>query len=92
MLNLCVYAAADQNKPIAIVIPAPILLQKLAEANGLQGRSYEQLVHNSTIKKLVLRELQNTGRKAGLEAFEILDGIVLTDAEWSPQNVSQISA
>ena len=89
MLNLCVYAAADRNKPIAVVIPAPILLQKLAQEHDLDGKSYEQLVHNEKIKKAVLRELQSTGRKAGLAAFEILDGVVLTDAEWTPQNVSQ---
>tara|TARA_R110002060_G_scaffold24866_7_gene33884 strand:- start:228 stop:566 length:339 start_codon:yes stop_codon:yes gene_type:complete len=88
VLNLCVYAAADRNKPIAIVIPAPILLQKLAQDFDLEGKSYEQLVHDDKVKKAVLRELQSTGRKAGLAAFEILDGVVLTDSEWTPQNVS----
>lgn len=88
MLNLCVYAAADRNKPIAIVIPAPVRFQKLAEENGLEGKSHGELVHNEKMKKAMLRELQTTGRKAGLAAFEILDGVVLTDAEWTPQNVS----
>ncbi|KAL5316950.1 hypothetical protein ACEPPN_016002 [Leptodophora sp. 'Broadleaf-Isolate-01'] len=86
VLNLCVYAAADRNKPIAIVIPAPVRFQKLAEENGLEGKSHGELVHNEKMKKAMLRELQTTGRKAGLAAFEILDGVVLTDAEWTPQN------
>ncbi|KAL2060881.1 hypothetical protein VTL71DRAFT_8933 [Oculimacula yallundae] len=86
VLNLCVYAAADRNKPIAIVIPAQALLQRLAEENDMAGRNYEELVHDEKMAKLVLRELQSTGRKAGLAAFEILDGVVLTDAEWTPQN------
>ncbi|KAI9055012.1 hypothetical protein LZ554_002153 [Drepanopeziza brunnea f. sp. 'monogermtubi'] len=85
-LNLCVYAAADRSKPIAVVIPAPVALQRVAEENGIEGKTYEQLVHDDRIKKLVLKELQATGKKAGLAGFEILDGIVLTDAEWTPLN------
>ncbi|CZS97197.1 probable long-chain-fatty-acid-CoA ligase [Rhynchosporium agropyri] len=84
--NLCVYAAADRNKPIAIVIPILATLQKLAEDKGIKDQSYEKLVQNDKISKLVLRELQDTGRKAGLAPFQILDGVVLTDAEWTPQN------
>lgn len=88
VLNLCVYAAADRNKPMAIVIPAPIVLQKVAEENGINGKTYEQLVHDEKVKKLVLKELQSTGKKAGLAPFEILEAVVLTDAEWTPLNVS----
>jgi long-chain acyl-CoA synthetase len=35
----------------------------------------------------VLKELQNMGKKAALAPFEIIDGVVLTDSEWSSQNV-----
>jgi hypothetical protein len=40
---------------------------------------------------LVLRELQGVGRKAGLAPFEIIEGVVLTDGEWSSMNVSSES-
>jgi long-chain acyl-CoA synthetase len=49
------------------------------------------LVHNDKIKDLVLKELQNTGRKADLAHFEIIEGVILTDSEWTPQNVSEDS-
>ncbi len=63
------------------------MLQKVAEENGITGKTYEQLVHDDRVKKLVLKELQSTGRKAGLSPFEILEAVVLTDAEWTPLNV-----
>jgi hypothetical protein len=31
------------------------------------------------------------GRKAGLAPFEIIEGVVLTDGEWSSMNVSSES-
>jgi long-chain acyl-CoA synthetase len=84
--NICIYAAPDRAKAVAIVIPTRGLLQALAAEHGLSG-SYEQLVRNEQMKALVLKDLQNTGRKAGLAPFEIIEGIVLTDSEWTSQNV-----
>ncbi len=60
----------------------------MAEENGITGESYEQLVHNPRVKELLLKELQYTGRKAGLAPFEIIECIVITSSEWTPQNVS----
>jgi long-chain acyl-CoA synthetase len=30
--------------------------------------------------------LQSAGRKGGLASFEILEGVVLAEEEWTPQN------
>jgi long-chain acyl-CoA synthetase len=86
--NICVFAAADRAKPIAIVIPTRQLLHQLAEANGILEKSHDVLIHDEKVKALLLQELQGTGRKAGLAGFEIIEGVVLTDSEWTPQNVS----
>lgn len=32
--------------------------------------------------------MQSTGKKAGLQGIEILQGVVLTADEWTPANVS----
>jgi long-chain acyl-CoA synthetase len=85
--NICVFAAADRAKPIAIVIPTRQLLLQLAEANGIAEKSHDALIHDEKVKGLVLKGLQGTGRKAGLAEFEIIEGVVLTDSEWTPQNV-----
>ncbi|KAF4614352.1 hypothetical protein G7Y89_g15385 [Cudoniella acicularis] len=84
--NICVYAAADRAKPIAIVFPALKALQEFADSKGREHNGLNSLVQNPIIKGLVLKELQTTARKADLAPFEIIEGIVLTDYEWTAQN------
>lgn len=86
--NICVYAAQDKAKPIAIIVPVEPTLQKIASSNGIKGESVEELVHDEKLNRLVLKEVQKAGRDGGLAGIEIIDGIVLADEEWNPQNVS----
>ena len=88
--NICVYAAEDHMKPIAIIVPAEPALKKLAAEQGVKGDHLEELVHDKKINKAVLRQLQEAGQKGGLAGFEIIEGVVLADEEWTPQNVSPI--
>jgi len=84
--NICVYAAQDQQKPIAIVVPAEPALKSLAKENGVDGNGLEDLCHNDKVNAAVLREMQAAGKKGGLAPFEIIAGVVLSDEEWTPQN------
>ncbi|KAF2242990.1 acetyl-CoA synthetase-like protein [Trematosphaeria pertusa] len=84
--NICVYAAPDQMKPIAIIVPAEPALKKLAEENGVKGDHLEELVHDEKLNNAVLKQLQSAGTKGGLASFEIIAGVVLADEEWLPQN------
>ncbi|KAL1640719.1 long-chain fatty acid-CoA ligase [Diplodia intermedia] len=84
--NICIYAAQDKHKPIAIIVPAEPALKKLAGELGIKGEHLEELVHDPKINSNVLKQLQDAGRKGGLASFEILDGVVLADEEWNPQN------
>jgi len=84
--NICVYAAEDKAKPICIIVPAEPALKKLASENGIQGDSLEELVHDKKLNSIVLKQLQSTGQKAGFASFEIVEGVVLADEEWTPQN------
>ncbi|KAJ8113900.1 hypothetical protein ONZ43_g5039 [Nemania bipapillata] len=84
--NICVYADQNKAKPIAIIVPAEPALKKLAAENGIEGSSLEELVHNKKLKGIVLRELQNTGRAGGLSGIEIIEGVALSDEEWTPHN------
>jgi long-chain acyl-CoA synthetase len=86
--NICVYAAADKAKPIAIVVPVEATLQKLAAENGVNGSSIEELAHNKKVNDIVLKEMQKTGRSMGLSGIELIEGVVLAEEEWTPQNVS----
>ncbi|KAF1945006.1 acetyl-CoA synthetase-like protein [Clathrospora elynae] len=84
--NICVYAAEDRQKPVAIIVPAEPALKKLAAQEGVQGDHLEELVHNKKINSAVLKQLQQVGQKAGLAGFEVIEGVVLADEEWTPQN------
>ena len=90
--NICVYAQSDKAKPIAIIVPAEPALKKLAAEAGIQGQGLEDLVHNEKLQATVLRELQTAGRKGGLAGIEIIEGVVLADEEWNPQNGLTTSA
>ena len=86
--NICVYAATDQNRPVAIIVPVEAALLKLAKANGIEGDTVETLVSNEKLKSIVLKELQDVGKRSGLNGLEIVQGVVLSDEEWNAQNVS----
>ncbi|KAK6852389.1 hypothetical protein PG990_010038 [Apiospora arundinis] len=84
--NICVYADQQKAKPIAIIVPLEPALKKLAQSIDVKGDSLEELVHNKKLHNAVLKELQNAGRQGGLSGIEIIDGVVVTDEEWTPQN------
>jgi long-chain acyl-CoA synthetase len=86
--NICVYADEQRTKPVAIIVPAEPALKKLAERIGVEGNGIEDLVHSSKVQDAVLKELQQVGRQGGLTGIEIIEGAVLADEEWTPQNVS----
>jgi len=62
------------------------MLSKLAASHDIRARPHEQLVQDPQIRDLVLKELQSVGKKAGLAPFEIIEGVVLGDEEWSSLN------
>ena len=63
-------------------------LKKIADQQGVKGESLEELVHERKVQDVVLKELQAAGKQGGLAGIEIVDGVVLADEEWTPQNVS----
>ena len=85
--NICVFAAQDKAKPIAIIVPVEAALQKLAKDHGIKG-SHEELITNKDLNDIVLKDLQAAGKSAGLSGIEIVDGVVMADEEWTPENVS----
>jgi len=85
--NICVYAASDKNKPVAIIVPAEPALKKLASDNGIEGNGLEDLVHSKKLNGVVLKELRDAGKRGGLAGIEIIDGVVLADEEWTAANV-----
>lgn len=71
-----------------MIVPAEPALKKLAESLGVEGHGIEDLVHNEKIQQEVLKQMQVVGKRAGLASMEMIVGVILSDEEWTPQNVS----
>ncbi|KAL9106551.1 MAG: hypothetical protein Q9227_008466 [Pyrenula ochraceoflavens] len=84
--NICVYAAQDQAKPVAIIVPIEAALQKIAASVGVKDAQHEDLLGNKKVNAAVLKEVQSAGRQGGLSGIEIVDSVVLAKEEWTPQN------
>lgn len=92
VLNLCVYADQTKVKPIAIVLPNESHLRSFLVKEGvypeskLNTKELSQLCVDEKVVAAVLKSLQHTGKTQGLRGIEMLQNIVLSDDEWTPQN------
>ncbi|KZP08151.1 acetyl-CoA synthetase-like protein [Athelia psychrophila] len=84
--NICVYASTDANKPIAIIIPHEQNLRTLLPAGVDANDDLPALCREKTVQELVLRECNAVGKKNGFKPMEILQAVVLTPDEWTPQS------
>lgn len=90
--NICVYADPNRTKPIAVIVPAEPALKKLAQRIGAKGTALEELIQDRLVQDNVLKELQEAGKIGGLKGIELIEGAVLADEEWTPQNGFTTSA
>lgn len=44
-------------------------------------------MHNKKLNGIVLKELLKSGKEGGLGGIEMVDGVVMSEEEWNPQNV-----
>jgi long-chain acyl-CoA synthetase len=87
--NICVYADAEAKQPIGIIIPHEVNLRHALEAkSNLADASIQlsDLCANKVVQDLVLKECNAIGKKNGFRAMEILEAVVLTAEEWTPEN------
>jgi hypothetical protein len=45
-------------------------------------------MQDEKVEAIALHSMQDVGRKSGLRGIEIIDGIVLAEGPWTPENVS----
>lgn len=86
--DICVHATADSKQPIAIIIPHEVHLRlalKNLSDTHVSG-SLEDLCHVEKVKELVLKECNEVGKKNGFKGPEMLQAVILTPDEWTPQN------
>ncbi|KAK6850091.1 long-chain acyl-CoA synthetase [Apiospora arundinis] len=80
--NVMVQADAGYARPIAVIMTNDkVLAGKAKEQLGVDEHSMHS---DPKVRGLILRDLQMTGRRAGLSEIEIVTGVVVTDEEWTP--------
>ena len=85
MLNICVHATPDATQPIAIIFPHEGHL-RAALPDEDPRTSLGDLCANPKVKALVLKECNATGKKSGFKGIEMLQAVVLTADEWTPES------
>lgn len=89
VMNLCVHADSNANRPMAIVLVHEknlILACQEAGIGDKDNRPVSSLCEDERVNQLVLKELVKVGKKADFKPLEILQSIILTDQEWTPEN------
>lgn len=88
--NLCVYASPEAKQPIAIIIPHELNLRHALEGAKLNGvdatASLADFCANKAVQELVLKETNAIGKKNGFRPMEILEAVILTPDEWTPES------
>lgn len=85
--NIMVHGDGDHPRPIAVIFVNEPALKDVAKSIGADPEDHG-LLQNETLVDAVLKDLLAQGKAAGLTPLETVAGVVLTDDEWTPQNVS----
>ena len=85
MSNICVHAVPDATQPIAIIFPHEVHLRASLPDEDSRT-SLADLCANPKVQALVLKECNATGKKSGFKGIEMLQAVVLTADEWTPES------
>jgi long-chain acyl-CoA synthetase len=79
-----VHASQDATQPLAIIIPHE---QHLRHAFGNSTNSTTaDLCQDQKVKDLILKECNALGKKNGFKPQELLQAVILTPEEWTPES------
>ncbi len=88
--NICVHASPDAKQPIAIIIPHESHLRHALEANPIPGADSREELHvlcgNTKVSDYVMAQCNALGKKNGFKPMEILEAVILSAEDWTPQN------
>ncbi|KAI0791104.1 acetyl-CoA synthetase-like protein [Abortiporus biennis] len=88
--NLCVHANPDAKQPIAIVIPHEAHLRHYLEQKSIPGvdpnAALSTLCHDERVAEIVMKECNALGKKNGFKQMELLEAVILTAEEWTPES------
>lgn len=85
VLQVFVHGDSLQSYLIGIVVPDPEVFVDWAKERGFEG-SYQELCQNPDVKKAVLEDMKDVGKKAGLKSFEQVKDLYLHPEMFSIAN------
>lgn len=85
--NIMVHGDSEHPRPIAVVLVNEPAVKAIASEVGVNPDE-AGLLKDKKVIDAVLKDLLAQGKGAGLTGLETIAGVVLTDEEWTPQNVS----
>lgn len=91
--NICVHAVPDARQPMALIFPHENNLRHFLSTSppsGFSGDAKQTDIHalcaDKSVQEAVLKECNAVGKKAGFKSIEILEAVVLTPEEWTPES------
>ncbi|KAG2005532.1 long-chain-fatty-acid-CoA ligase [Coprinopsis cinerea AmutBmut pab1-1] len=85
--NICVHAVPAAQQPMAIIIPHEAHLRNTLSAKGLDSTAeLGVLCARDEVRDLILKECNAVGKKNGFKQPELLQAVVLTPDEWTPES------
>lgn len=85
--NIMVHGDSEHTRPIAVIFVNEPAVKDLAKSIGADPDAPD-LLRDKKVESVVLKDLLAQGKAAGFSGLEMVAGVVLTDFEWTPQNVS----
>uniref|UniRef100_A0A2P2IBJ3 long-chain-fatty-acid--CoA ligase n=1 Tax=Hirondellea gigas TaxID=1518452 RepID=A0A2P2IBJ3_9CRUS len=85
--NICVFANSNEMYVVAVVVPTPDALKKMALSIGKpETESLDNLCKDDKVIKAVLKDLFDHGTKQDLKKIEMPKKLFLTMDMWSTEN------
>jgi long-chain acyl-CoA synthetase len=83
--TLCVSADAHAAQPLAVICPFEVNLRRALGPAVDASVSFAEICEMRQAREVVLRECHAAARRAGLRNVELLEAVVLTADEWTPE-------
>lgn len=85
--NICVHASSTAQQPMAIIIPHEAHLRNVLAGKGIDSTGeLADLCKKDEVNALILKECNAVGKKNGFKQPELLQSVVLTPEEWTPES------
>ncbi|KAK4232605.1 long-chain-fatty-acid--CoA ligase 1 [Podospora fimiseda] len=83
--NVMVHGDSSSPRPIAVVLANDKVLAEKAKELGVEEKNMHS---DKKVRDAVLKSMQAVAKKNGLSGMETVQGVVVVDDEWTPDNVS----